>query len=45
FAQDFKRLARESVKIIVDQITTRNQSLVKLMVPTKLIQRKSTLKS
>lgn len=45
FAQDFKRLARESVKIIVDQISTKNQSLVKLMVPTKLIQRKSTLTS
>ncbi len=44
FALDFKLLARESVKIIVDQITTRNQSMVKLMVPTKLIQRKSTLK-
>lgn len=42
FAQDFRRLARESVKIIVEQIANNNQSVVKLMVPTQLIARKST---
>ncbi|KLV08411.1 MULTISPECIES: LacI family DNA-binding transcriptional regulator [Photobacterium] len=42
FRQDFKRLARESVKIIVDQICNQNSSLVKMMVPVKLIERKTT---
>ncbi len=44
FRQDFKRLARESVKIIVNQINDDNSSLVKLMVPVKLVERKTTLK-
>jgi len=43
FKQDFKRLARESVKIIVDQITEKDTSLVKLMIPAQLIKRKTTL--
>ncbi|HHF3084641.1 TPA: LacI family DNA-binding transcriptional regulator [Vibrio diabolicus] len=42
FRQDFRRLARECVKIIVDQINTKNGSLVKMMVPVKLIERQTT---
>lgn len=42
FRQDFRRLARECVKIIVDQINNKNSSLVKMMVPVKLIERKTT---
>ncbi|MFH0257879.1 LacI family DNA-binding transcriptional regulator [Vibrio rumoiensis] len=41
FRQDFRRLARECVKIIVDQINTRNNNVVKMMVPVKLIKRKT----
>ncbi|MDN3682900.1 LacI family DNA-binding transcriptional regulator [Vibrio tapetis subsp. quintayensis] len=44
FRQDFKRLARESVKIVVNQIREADNSLVKLMVPTQLIFRQSTRK-
>jgi len=44
FKQDFKRLARESVKIVVSQIQDQDTSLVKLMVPVKFIERKTTLK-
>ncbi|MCG9630646.1 LacI family DNA-binding transcriptional regulator [Vibrio sp. Isolate30] len=44
FKQDFKRLARESVKIVVNQIQDQETSLVKLMVPVKFIERKTTLK-
>lgn len=42
FRQDFLRLARESVKIIVEQINNKNDSIVKMMVPVKLIERKTT---
>ncbi|QFT36731.1 MULTISPECIES: LacI family DNA-binding transcriptional regulator [unclassified Vibrio] len=42
FRQDFKRLARESVKIVVDQINEQNTSMVKMMVPVKLIERNTT---
>lgn len=42
FRQDFRRLARECVKIIVDQINSKNDSLVKMMVPVKLVSRKTT---
>ena len=42
FKQDFKRLARESVKIIVDQIQNENNSLIKLMIPASLVERKTT---
>ncbi|OXX73087.1 LacI family transcriptional regulator [Vibrio sp. V19_P1S1T109] len=42
FRQDFRRLARECVKIIVDQINNKNSSLVKMMVPAKLIERNTT---
>ncbi|APP08641.1 LacI family DNA-binding transcriptional regulator [Vibrio harveyi] len=42
FRQDFRRLARECVKIIVDQINNKNSSLVKMMVPVKLIERSTT---
>ncbi|ANW25518.1 LacI family transcriptional regulator [Vibrio coralliilyticus] len=42
FRQDFKRLARESVKIVVDQINEQNTSMVKMMVPVKLIERSTT---
>ncbi len=41
FRQDFRRLARESVKIIVDQINDENSSLVKMMVPVKLYERET----
>ncbi|MDR9827585.1 LacI family DNA-binding transcriptional regulator [Vibrio sp. FNV 38] len=41
FSQDFARLARESVKIIVDQIQDKDDSLVKLMVPVRYIERKT----
>ena len=44
FKQDFRRLARESVKIVVNQIQDQETSLVKLMVPVKFIERKTTLK-
>lgn len=39
FRQDFDRLAREAVKIIVEQIKDENSSLVKLMIPVRLIER------
>ncbi|MDB2385901.1 LacI family DNA-binding transcriptional regulator [Shewanella sp.] len=39
FRQDFQRLARESVKIIIEQIASHNTDRVKMMVPVKLIQR------
>ncbi|MGY3572326.1 LacI family DNA-binding transcriptional regulator [Vibrio sp. SCSIO 43135] len=42
FRQDFKRLARESVKVIVDQINDKNSSVVKMMVPAKIVERKTT---
>ncbi|WP_170887001.1 MULTISPECIES: LacI family DNA-binding transcriptional regulator [unclassified Vibrio] len=42
FRQDFPRLARESVKIIVEQISNHNRNLIKMMVPTKLIKRNTT---
>ncbi len=42
FRQDFKRLARESVKIITDQINNQNSRLVKMMVPVKLVERRTT---
>ncbi|NOI77148.1 LacI family transcriptional regulator [Vibrio coralliilyticus] len=42
FRQDFKRLARESVKIVVDQINEQNTSMVKMMVPVKLLERNTT---
>ncbi|USD66153.1 LacI family DNA-binding transcriptional regulator [Vibrio sp. SCSIO 43136] len=42
FRQDFRRLARESVKIVVDQINNKNTSLVRMMVPVKLIERNTT---
>ncbi|WP_428774509.1 LacI family DNA-binding transcriptional regulator [Vibrio sp.] len=42
FRQDFKRLARESVKIVVDQINNNSNSLVKMMVPVKLLVRSTT---
>ncbi|HFV9295515.1 TPA: LacI family DNA-binding transcriptional regulator [Serratia fonticola] len=42
FRQDFKRLAQESVKILVDQITNKNSTLVNMIVPVKLIVRKTT---
>ena len=45
FKQDFERLARESVKIIVDHIIQRDSSLVKLMLPVKFIERNTTKKS
>lgn len=44
FRQDFRRLARECVKIIVDQINSKNSSLVKMMVPVKLVERQTTAK-
>ncbi|UJF17757.1 LacI family DNA-binding transcriptional regulator [Vibrio sp. SS-MA-C1-2] len=42
FKQDFKRLAKESVKIILDQINSDETMLVKMMIPTKLIPRNTT---
>lgn len=41
FQQDFERMARESVKIVVNQIQEQDQSLVKLMIPAKLVERKT----
>ncbi|WP_318474855.1 LacI family DNA-binding transcriptional regulator [Photobacterium leiognathi] len=45
FRQDFLRLARESVKIIVEQINNKDDSVVKMMVPVKLIERHTTKSS
>lgn len=42
FRQDFTRLARESVKIISNQIKEKDSSLVRLMVPVRFIERNST---
>ncbi|PCE69180.1 LacI family DNA-binding transcriptional regulator [Salinivibrio sp. YCSC6] len=42
FRQDFNRLARECVKIIVDQINNENSTLVKMMIPVKLVKRSTT---
>ena len=52
FQQDFSRLARESVKIIVEHfvehfvehIAEQSASLVKLMIPIKFIERNTTKK-
>ncbi|WP_422127816.1 substrate-binding domain-containing protein [Vibrio hannami] len=44
FQQDFERMARESVKMVVNQIQEQDQSLVKLMIPAKLIERKTLKK-
>lgn len=41
FSQDFARLARESVKIIVNQIQDKDMSLVKLMVPVRYVERET----
>lgn len=41
FEQDYKRLARESVKIVVDQIHEQDSSLVKMMIPVQFIERNS----
>jgi DNA-binding LacI/PurR family transcriptional regulator len=41
FKQDYKRLAREAVKIVVHQIQEQDTTLVKLMIPTQLIERNS----
>lgn len=45
FKQDFQRLARESVKIIVDQIENKNTNLVRLMIPVAFVERKTTIQS
>ena len=45
FAQDFRRLACESVKIIVDQIQNRESGLVRLMIPTIFVERVTTLRT
>jgi DNA-binding LacI/PurR family transcriptional regulator len=42
FRQNFKRLARESVKIITEQIQSGAGNTTKLMVPVQFIERKST---
>lgn len=42
FRQDFNRLARESIKIIVDQINNKNSSRIKMMLPVKLVKRSTT---
>ncbi|MGL5759217.1 LacI family DNA-binding transcriptional regulator [Plesiomonas sp.] len=42
FHQDFPRLARESVKVVVDQITSNNTTIIKMMIPAKLVIRQST---
>ncbi len=42
FRQDFLRLARESVNIIVDQINNKNFTVIKMMIPVKLIERTTT---
>lgn len=42
FSQDFHRLALESVKIIVDQINNKDNRLVRMMLPVKLICRNTT---
>lgn len=43
FEQDFKRLARESVKIIVEHIRNRDSGLVRMMIPVTFVERKTTL--
>ncbi|WP_261835796.1 LacI family DNA-binding transcriptional regulator [Vibrio ishigakensis] len=43
FKQDFNRLAKEAVKILVDQIKEGDMSRVKLMVPVTLVERDTTL--
>lgn len=45
FKQDFNRLAKEAVKILVDQIKEGDMSRVKLMVPVTLVERDTTLKA
>lgn len=44
FKQDFKRLAQEAVKIIVEQVQHDNNSFIKLMIPASLVERKTTKK-
>ncbi|WED21136.1 LacI family transcriptional regulator [Vibrio sp. JC009] len=41
FKQDYGRLAREAVKIVVNQIHEQDDSLVKLMIPAQLVDRQS----
>nr|WP_301338345.1 substrate-binding domain-containing protein [Vibrio sp. 99-8-1] len=43
FQQDFARLAKEVVKIVVGQIQDSDSSMVKLMIPATLVKR-DTLK-
>ncbi|MBD1577484.1 LacI family transcriptional regulator [Vibrio sp. S11_S32] len=42
FQQDFNRLAREAVKIIIDQIAEPDTSMTKLMIPVTYVERNST---
>lgn len=42
FQQDFNRLAREAVKIIIDQIAEPDTSMTKLMIPVTYVERNTT---
>ena len=45
FRQDFSRLARESVKILLQEMGNRGGKLTQLMLPTTLVERGSTRSS
>ena len=45
FRQDFSRLARESVKILLQEMGNRGGKLTRLMLPTTLVERGSTRSS
>ena len=43
FKQDFNRLAKEAVKLLLNQVQSEDRALVKLMIPVELVDR-GTLK-
>ncbi|MGF1700424.1 LacI family DNA-binding transcriptional regulator [Photobacterium makurazakiensis] len=44
FKQDFNRLAKESVKLLLNQVQSDDRALMKLMIPVELVER-GTLKA
>ncbi|OED43135.1 LacI family transcriptional regulator [Endozoicomonas sp. (ex Bugula neritina AB1)] len=42
FRQDFSRLARESVRVLLDQISGQSNATTRLMIPASLVERRTT---
>lgn len=43
--QDFNKIGEESVRVLLDSIENRQQQTQKILLPTKLITRKSTIRA